>query len=565
MRKAHSLHFTQIALAGAIIGVMLLVSACGGDSHLHQQASSAQTQLAQNIQQAKNNGVPDSQLQPIFQQEKQLQSTSAPFSAFDDTPDNTYYTHQSSQYQQLLSKLQDVVAIATSQAQGQAQQNLQGFQQVLNTQQAQKVGDLPAFSLRYTADTNLLATARTPKDYLAISNDAVSAISALGLLSTTYAQLVIFNNTITQMQQANLDVTAMQSEYTSDLNVFNSATTSDTFQKLGSLLDAQYQLTVVTSSSSLPYVGAAKLNEFQNNLSLLKTYGLDASPYQKSYDTDKTTMAQATTLNQYLSVSNKINGDIGLMHNDLVRGASWYLIKELDQEANAWGQTHLYHDTFDGKDYILDSGYTMNGVGYWLQRENSWSYRPADYQSVLNDDNNELFNFQMFQQDYADKTPGDQPHQTDLLMMQHYPSLQHGTVIMVSMAEEMLRFYVDGKLVNAFPITTGRVERPSLPGVWTTQDRKSPTEFKSDDPISSPFYYPPTPIHFAILYHWGGFFVHDSWWRNQYGMGTQFPHNDTSGNEFSAGNGSHGCVNVRLDQAGWLYAHTDFTTQIAMY
>lgn len=565
MRRARSLRLAQIALAGAIIGIMLLVSACGGDSHLQQQASSARTQLDQQIQHALSIGVPASQLQPLIQQEQKLNGTSAPFSPFDDTPDNTYYRNQASNYQQLQSKLQEIISIVTGQDQGQAQQELQGFKQALTAQQARKVGNTEAFSLRYDADENLLAAARYPKDYLAISKDAVNATTTLNLMNTTYGQLVIFKNTIAQMRQAHLDVTALQNQYDGDLQVFNTATTTEHFQKLSTMLDAQYQLAVVNSIQSLPYVGAAKLNEFQNNLNLLKTYGMDTNSYQKLYDADRTAMAKATTIDQYLAISKKIDKDMGSMRNDLVQGASWYLIKQLDQQAKAWGRAHLYHDKYDGKDYILDSGYTMDGIGYWLQRENGWSYSAADYQSVVTDDNNEFFNFQMFQQDYADLTPYNQPHQSDLQMMQHYPSLKHGTVIIVATAEEVLRFYVDGKLVNAFPITTGRVERPTLPGVWTTQDRKSPDEFKSDDPKGSPYWYPPTPIHFAILYHWGGFFVHDSWWRADYGMGTQFPHVDSGGDATFSNNGSHGCVNVRLDRAGWLWSHTDWTTQIVIY
>ena len=564
MRRARSLRLAQIVLVGVIAGAMLLTSACGGDSHLQQQASSARAQLDQQIQHAKSIGVPAASLQPIIQQEQSLNNSSAPFTMFDDTPANTYYKNQASSYQQLLSKLQEQVSIVTGQDQGQAQQDLQGFKQALANQQGQKVGDIQAFSLRYTADENLLAAAQYPKDYLAISNDAQNATNTLGLMSTTYGQLVIFKNTITQMQQAHLDVTAMQSEYNGDTSVFNTATTTDDFQKLSTMLDAQYQLAVVSSIQSLPYVGAAKLQEFQNQLSQLKAYGMDPSPYQKLYSADKTAMAKASTISQYLSVSKKIDTDMASMHDDLVQGASWYLIKQLDQEANAWGQAHLYHDKYDGHNYIPDSGYTMNGIGYWLQRENSWSVTPADYQSVVADDENEFFNFQMFQQDYADTTPYNQVHQTDLEMMQHYPSLKTGSVIMVSMAQQSLHFFVNGKLVNSFLVTTGRWERPTLPGVWSTQNRQAPTEFKSSDPPSSPFWYPPTPIHYAILYHWGGFFVHDAWWRYNYGPGTQYPHQDASGLP-SASNGSHGCVNVQEQQAAWLYAHTDWSTQIVIY
>lgn len=565
MRRLHSLRLAQILLAGIFVGVMFLTSACGGDSHLQQQASQARSQLDQQIKLAEVNGVPASSLQPIIQQEQTLNTSSAPFTMFDDAPANAFYKNQISQYGQLLSKLQEQVAIVTGQDQGQAQQDLANFKQALATQQTKKVGNLAAFSLQYTTDENRMAAARYAKDYLAISSDARNAVSALNMMDSTYGQLVIFRTTINQMKQANLDVTAMQSQYTSDLNTFNSATTVSDFTNLNTLLNAQYQLAVVNSIQSLPYVGAAKLQEFQDQINDLKTYGMDASPYVKLYNADKTAMAKAKTISDYLAVSKKIDSDMASMYPDLVQGESWYLIKKLDRDANAWGQAHLYHDKFDGKNYIVDSGYTMAGIGYWLQRENGWSYTTADYQSVVNDDLNEFFNFQMFQLDYADKSPSNQPRQADLLMMQHYPSLKHGTVIMVAMAEQYLRFYVDGKLVNSFPITGGRVERPTLPGVWTTQDRKSPDEFKSDDPPGSPFWYPPTPIHYAILYHWGGFFVHDAWWRADYGWGTQFPHYDSGGDESFAGNGSHGCVNVREDRAAWLWAHTDWNTQIVIY
>ena len=564
MRRVHSLRLTQVLLAGVLAGVLLLTSACGGDSHLQQQASDARAQLDQQVKHAENSGVPVSSIQTIIDQEQVLNKSSAPFSMFDDTPVNTFYKNQTSNYQQLLSKLQEEVSIVTGQDQGDAQQNLQSFQTALTNQKTQKVGDLQAFSLRYTTDENLLAAAQSPTDYLTISTDAQNASDTLNMLGTTYKQLTIFKGTINQMQQASLDVTAMQSEYSSDLNIFNSSTTKTDLQSLTTVVNAQYQLAVVNSIQSLPYVGTAKLNEFQDQINQLKTYGMDASSYTQLYTKDKKAMNQATTISQYLSVSNQIDTDMNSMQADLVQGESWYLITKLDKQANAWGNAHLYHDKYDGHTYIPDSGYTMNGIGYWLQRENGWSVTTADYQSVVNDDTNEFFDFQMYQQDYADKTPYNKVHQTDLELMQHYPSLRSGAVIMVSMAQQSLHFFVDGKLVNSFLITTGRWERPTLPGVWTTQNRQAPTEFKSSDPPSSPYYYAPTPIHYAILYHWGGFFVHDSWWRNEYGPGTQYPHADSSGN-VSASNGSHGCVNVQEDQAAWLYAHTDWNTQIVIY
>ncbi len=149
-------------------------------------------------------------------------------------------------------------------------------------------------------------------------------------------------------------------------------------------------------------------------------------------------------------------------------------------------------------------------------------------------------------------------------LLKHY-NLQKGQVIIVSTIEQALRLYQDGKLVKSFLVTTGRVELPALPGNWTVQNRESPTVFKSPEPKGSPYWYPDTPIHYAILYHHGGYFIHDSCWRADYGPGTQFPHYDSGGDESFGGDGSHGCVNVQLDQAAWLYNNTDFNTQIVIY
>ncbi len=565
MHRIGSIRSTQTMLAGMLVGMMLLITACGGSSQSQAQLNQSKARLDQTLQQARSIGIPESALQPIIKQEQQLNSTGAPFSLFNDQPVTDYNTKLASNYQQLEAQTEGVVSSISDQYNIQAQQDMQFFQSSLSVQQQRKVGNTQAFTAQYNKDTSLLAAAQYPKDYAAISNDARKATEALALSTTTFNQLNTFNATINQMKAARLDVTAMQTQYQNDLETFNIATTSIEFQNLGTLLNAQYQEAVVNSIQALPFVSTAKLGEFKSQLALLKTYGMDASPYQPLYDADQAAMKKTSTITGYLAISQKIDADIASMHDDLVQGASHYLVNALDHEANTWGQAHAYHDKFDGNNYILTAGYTLPGIGYWLNRELGWTYLPSDYQAVVDEENNEFFNLHMLEQDYSDTTPFNQVHATDMQMMQHYPSLQHGMVLMISQVEQAMRVYKDGKLIRAFQVTTGRVERPALPGVWTVQDRKSPDLFKSSDPPGSPYWYPPTPIHYAILYHWGGFFVHDAWWRVNFGPGTQFPHYDVGGDESFAGNGSHGCVNMQENDAAWVYANTDWNTQIAMY
>ena len=555
----------QVMLVGLLLGLVLATSGCGGSPQSQQQARQSKSQLDSTLKHARAIGVSASSLQPVVQQEQKLNSTSAPSNLFDSAPATNYYLNQSKQYQQLLTQLQGIISVTTEDATTKAQMSMQNFQLALSKSQSLKTSNIQVFTQEYTSDQNLLSSAQTPQQFYTISNDANNAASSLNLLSSSFAQLVVFNNTIKQMQTAHIDTGMMRSQYQDDLSTLNTITKTVDFSNLNALINAQYQMAVVNSIQALPFVGNAKLGQFNTQIALLKTYGMNASTYQQLYNADAQQMRNAKSIHDFLSVSGKIDTDMASMQNDLTQGASNYLITELDREANAWGNAHLYHDKFDGKNYILDSGYTMNGIGYWLQRDLSWAWQPSDYQAVVAEDNNQFFNFHMMQQDYSDKTPYNQVHATDLQMMQHYPSLQHGTVLMVSEVEQVMRVYKDGKLINAFYVTTGRVERPALPGYWTVQDRKSPDQFTSSDPPGSPYWYPPTPIHYAILYHWGGFFVHDSWWRADYGPGTQFPHYDSGGDESFAGNGSHGCINVQEQQAAWVYANTDWNTQIMVY
>jgi hypothetical protein len=98
------------------------------------------------------------------------------------------------------------------------------------------------------------------------------------------------------------------------------------FQNLGTLINAQYSMTVANSILALPYVGSAKLSEFKTQLNLLKIYKMDTSSYQKLYEADLTAMKKASSIGDYLSVSSKINADIAAMHDDLVQGAATYLV-----------------------------------------------------------------------------------------------------------------------------------------------------------------------------------------------------------------------------------------------
>ncbi len=247
-----------------------------------------------------------------------------------------------------------------------------------------------------------------------------------------------------------------------------------------------------------------------------------------------------------------------------LRNQAHSLLSQFHDEVNHWGNAHIYHDSYDGRNYLLDSGYTQQGMGTLLDAMVAGAYTDKAFQTMIDKTENLLFNLRMLEADYRDQMPFDAVHATDLQLLQHY-QLQKKQVVVISLVEQTVRVYQGSKLVQAFLVTSGRPEHPSLPGVWPTANRFSPTIFTSPFPEGSSFWFPPTTINYAILYHLGGYFIHDSWWRSVYGPGTQFPHPDVSENSAFSNSGSHGCINLPEQAAGWLYQHTNWDTTILVY
>jgi hypothetical protein len=542
---------------------MVLLSACGGDVRTQQQASSDQTSLDNLLHYARSIGVSSSLLQPIANQELQLKQTNAPLALFNSQSTSQYYQNLSQRYAQLSVQTRGVIASYTQQTQQTAQNDVQELQLTLSLRHSQQL-PVQAFTQELSQEQNTLNKAQYPKDYLGISMQARSAVQALDLMPQIASRLTTLNATINQMQHSNLDILWLQMQYQSDQHTMTTTVSGPMMQNLNTTIDAQYMQAVVQSTQAIPYVAKANLDDFATQIQQLKTYGIDPSPYQKKLDADRSLLQQPLNLSDYVTFSQHINTDVASIHSALLQGQAHFLVNKFHQEVNSWGNAHLYHDSYDGQSYSLVAGYGDAGIGSDLDAALSAASSDDDYQGVITLANNDLFNLHMLEADYQDKTPYDQTHSTDIQLLQRY-GLMHGQVIVVSLVNQALRLYQDGKLVRGFQVTTGREELPSLPGIWTVQARLSPTVFKSPDPPGSLYWYPDTPINYAIEYHEGGYFVHDSWWRADYGPGTQFPHYDSGGDEAFSGSGSHGCVNVQEDNAAWLYNNTSWSTGIVIY
>jgi hypothetical protein len=311
--------------------------------------------------------------------------------------------------------------------------------------------------------------------------------------------------------------------------------------------------------------GNAELQTFQQWIALMQQYHGDVTTYQQQYSSDQQALQSATSSSAYTHALHTLQGHVAAIRIPAMKAETMDLFKELQSEATSFGKQHTYHDSYDNTTYPLGYQYGPTGATgpLWLQGEIDSAQTLDDYQQAIEDLNMDLTNFQAMVQDYSDKTPYNQVHQSDIQLLQHY-GYMHSKVVVVSIIEQAMRVYDNGKLVNAFLVVTGQPDLPTPPGTWWVEGKKSPTEFKADVPPSSPYWYPPTPIHYAMQFHSNGYFLHDSWWRTEYGPGTNFPHLDPGGTQYSI-HGSHGCVNLSENDAGWLYNFVQLYTHVLIY
>jgi lipoprotein-anchoring transpeptidase ErfK/SrfK len=126
-----------------------------------------------------------------------------------------------------------------------------------------------------------------------------------------------------------------------------------------------------------------------------------------------------------------------------------------------------------------------------------------------------------------------------------------GRVIVISLRDQELEALQDGVVLQDTIITSGRPALPTPVGNWTVTAKYSPYHFVSPWPKGSPYYYNPSWVNQAMLFHDDGYFVHDAPWRTHYGPG--------SDSEFG---GTHGCVNVPATPMNWLYGWAPIGTPV---
>ncbi|GCE21188.1 L,D-transpeptidase [Dictyobacter kobayashii] len=317
-------------------------------------------------------------------------------------------------------------------------------------------------------------------------------------------------------------------------------------------------------SASLKNQGNMELQTLQQWISTLKQYGGQADSYQQQYTSDQQALQNAHSADTYQAALNTTRDHVNTIKMPAIKQEQQSLQQQLQQQASDWENTHPHLDTFNNKTYKMGFEYDdQTGIGTWIKDDLSTAKTFADYQQIVENTNMFMINLKAMMENANDKTPYNQPHQADLKLLQTYNKTDK-LVMVVSLSEQTMRIYDHSKLIKTLLVTTGQPEKPTPPGSWWVESHQTHITFKSIAPKGDPYWYPDTPINFAMQYHSDGYFIHDSWWRAEYGPNTQFPHQDVTGDS-GADVGSHGCVNLSKSDAQWVYDHVQLFTGIIIY
>jgi lipoprotein-anchoring transpeptidase ErfK/SrfK len=94
--------------------------------------------------------------------------------------------------------------------------------------------------------------------------------------------------------------------------------------------------------------------------------------------------------------------------------------------------------------------------------------------------------------------------------------------------------------VNAMIVSTGKASTPTVTGVFDVYDRYEVARMQGDD-----YDIPDVPY---VMYFSGGYGFHGAYWHNRFGTPV-----------------SHGCVNLAVDKAKWLYEFATIGTPVVVH
>lgn len=544
-----------------VVVISMMLAGCGSDPN-QPVAQQNKARLDSELRHARTTlGLPDAMLQPITSQEDKISSGEGGF--------NYNYEDAATNYTLLYNQLVGIEQNAQQTLQTQANDDIQALAKAVTQLRSEGFSEIEYYQARLDQAVQDFNNAKVVGDFAKIDATVRQQTDALHAVWPAYQKLQDFTTILRTLQNAGMNSAMGQVEYQQNLDAIRAGLPADRYAKLVEVIDGQIVQLMADQAEATPYVGAALLDSFQARIDLLKTYGQDTATFQKQHDDDMAALKAAKGTTDYLQLGQTINQQIDAMALPLLKAKAFSDYTQLQDLVNLVSNIrltcHLDNCTYPNGDYPADYEYLDHWVGVGDAHDVLYaahdlgSYQDADDVIV-----NLTINLRALKDNLNDRTPHSQPHATDLLLINTAYHLT-GKVIVVSLREQTLRAYDNGQMVWWSYVTTGAYrpneQLPSWPGLHYAMYKLYHTEFTSPDPPGSPDYYAPTPINYAIAYAPNGYFLHDAWWRAEFGPDTNLPHWDPAA--FSGG--SHGCVNLPENNMAYLYDWTPVGTPIVVY
>ena len=565
-----------------------LLSACA--SGAASSAHKAQARLDAELQAARTTfHVPEGLLQPIVVQEKSALASSVSGSDKSLQSASATYTH-------LYGQVVALEHMTPDQARVQAQSDVQQLTKSLQKVQDDGFKEAAQYQPRLQQAQKQLGSAATTDDYFAVSNYTEAQTAAVQLVEPVYKQVQTFDALVTSQNQAlgivapaaqplecaggateayfwendNVMVTlpapqnAPTYEYQQwpeqDLALFRAASSAQQYNALSALLAAQTQQLKADVASAIPLQAAYDVQTFQADVATYQQGGGNDSSFQQMANQDAKALDSAKTFADYTAVVKSIQKHRASFAFPLLKVKTQLDLKTLQQLVNQ-AQALQTIDPANSQPYPDGYEYASQNTGVGdAQQRLANAQTQDDFQAVDQEIQMLTVNLQAMLQNLNDTTPSDQPHKTDLSLLQHY-GITNTRVMVVSLREQEARMYENGQFVKAMKVTTGNPDLPSPPGLHCILYEMQNYDDISPFPKGSQYYYNPTHINYGMVYSYYGYIVHDAWWRSWFGKYSNLPHYDP----ISFNNGSHGCVNLPLDDMAWLFNWGSVGTPVLVY
>lgn len=584
-KRPHWVRRIIVVLAvGAVLASILPVS-CALDA---RAAQSAKQRLDHELQVTRASlNVPEAMLMPIVAREQALAAA---------TTSNSSQSYQDATagYDKLYNQVATIEQMTPQQIRTLTQKDLQQLSTSLQQVESQGFAEAARFRQGFQQAQQQLTTAATPKELFTVDGFVLAQTSAVQQIEPVYHQyqklsaqveaqnkaLGVVSSTPQPLQCAlgsnesyfwpnsYLNVTLASGSPTyeyqqwpvQDLALFRAAASAQDYSSLSALLSAQSQQLSANTALIAPAQAIRLVNAFQADVQTYQQNGGKDTQFQQQAAKDAQALDAAKTLADYTALMQTVEKHRQAMALPMLQVQTQHDLQALQQLVDK-AQAIKTIDPANGIGYPDGYEYASQSTGIGDARDRlQVAQTQDDFQAV--DDEIQMLstNLQAMLQNLDDKTPSDKPHQTDTSLLQHY-GLTSTRVMVISLREQEARMYENGKMVKSMKVTTGNPELPSPPGVHCIMLKRQNYDDISPFPKGSPFYYNPTHINYGMLYSNYGYFVHDAWWRSWFGKYSNLPHYDP----ISFNNGSHGCVNLPLDDMAWLFNWTDIGTPVLVY